>query len=250
MGTPFNQPSTERWRYVTNMVGISWKSGCHEVKICVWHPGFSTWFFRNLHFQGPKRARTAYHFEGETNKRSQQQWPSTAGIPSPAWCSEPISRQALLSRTQDLGKGFKGCGIAGLELPSGHGGMICQGLEALHGVWCAQRLASWLVEEAIHISSQAVEGALAAVHLDGSVKCRARLHWHIAVTKEDEVSHEPGSAELGGGGFLGDQLGVVGLTLGLRRTLPLLRMLPIWCKTNLKPEASHFNHPYKYTLLF
>ena len=71
--------------------------------------------------------------------------------------------------------------------------MVRQSLEALHWIRRAQCLAGRLVEEAIHISSQAVEGALAVVHLDGSIKCGARLHWHIAVTKEDEVSHEPGS---------------------------------------------------------
>mmetsp|Transcript_1249 Transcript_1249/g.1452 ORF Transcript_1249/g.1452 Transcript_1249/m.1452 type:complete len:240 (+) Transcript_1249:1-720(+) len=63
--------------------------------------------------------------------------------------------------------------------------------------------------------TKAEKGPFAIIHLDGSIKCRARLHWHIAVTEKDEVAHESSSTKLRSSGFLGDQLGVIGLAIVL-----------------------------------
>mmetsp|Transcript_27328 Transcript_27328/g.33337 ORF Transcript_27328/g.33337 Transcript_27328/m.33337 type:complete len:243 (+) Transcript_27328:393-1121(+) len=91
--------------------------------------------------------------------------------------------------------------------------MVGQRLEALHWVWHGQCLTRWLVEKAIHISAQAEESSLATIHLDGSIKCCARLHWYICITEKDVIAHKSGSTQLRGRGFLGDQLGVVSFTI-------------------------------------
>mmetsp|Transcript_89705 Transcript_89705/g.124627 ORF Transcript_89705/g.124627 Transcript_89705/m.124627 type:complete len:216 (+) Transcript_89705:699-1346(+) len=95
--------------------------------------------------------------------------------------------------------------------------MVCQGLEALHGVRRAElHPPSWLVEEAVHIGAEAEESTLPTIHLDGSIKTGARLHRHISITEKNEVPHEAASTKLGGHGLLGNELGVVGLAIMLQ----------------------------------
>mmetsp|Transcript_69135 Transcript_69135/g.164741 ORF Transcript_69135/g.164741 Transcript_69135/m.164741 type:complete len:215 (-) Transcript_69135:605-1249(-) len=94
--------------------------------------------------------------------------------------------------------------------------MVCQGLEAFHGVRRAELHPGRLVEEAMHVGAEAEKSTLPTIHLDGSVKTGARLHRHVSITEKNEVPHEAAGTKLGGHGLLGNELGVVGLAIMLQ----------------------------------